>query len=173
LQKVQAQAEARRLAVLDGAGGHQTVWPYFHQSPDWAGFVGKFPRIRPIETKTGTMHIRKYLSQLPREDFEETAIAGTIVWSHALTAKVPSFPFLGAIQFVVIQDEPGNLHQHTFRVLITDVLALRVDQMLLISGRRWKQETSHHIVKDRLGARSYKHRKLKALIRFLELVDGA
>jgi hypothetical protein len=163
----------QRLAVFDGAGCNRTVLPYFHKSPDWAGFVCKFPRIRNIETKTGTMHIRKYLSQLPQEDFEETAIAGTTVWSHSLTAKVPSLPLLGTIRVVVIQDEPGNLNQHTFRVLITDALALSVDQILLIYLRRWKQETYHQIVKDRLGARSYKHRKLKAIIRFLELADVA
>ena len=38
---------------------------------------------------------------------------------------------------------------------------------------RWKQETSHQIIKDRLGARSYTHRKLKAIMRFLELADVA
>jgi hypothetical protein len=58
-------------------------------------------------------------------------------------------------------------------VLITDVMALSVDQILLIALRRWKQETSHQIIKDRLGARSYKHRKLKAIMRFLELADVA
>jgi hypothetical protein len=34
-------------------------------------------------------------------------------------------------------------------------------------------ETYHQIIKDRLGVRSYKHRKLKAIMRFLELADVA
>jgi hypothetical protein len=162
-----------RLGLFDGAGCNRTVLPYFHKSPDWAGFVCKFPRIRNIELDTGIIHIRKYLAQLTQEDFQETEIAGTTVWSHSLTAKVPSLSFLGTIRLVVIQDEPGNLNQKTFRVLITDVMALSVDQILLIYLRRWKQETYHQIIKDRLGARSYKHRKLKAIMRFLELADVA
>jgi hypothetical protein len=114
-----------------GAGCNRTVLPYFHNSPDWAGFVGKFLRTRNIEINTGVMHIRTYLSQLTQADFEETEIAGTTVWSHSLTAKVPSLSLLGTIRLVVIQDEPGNLNQKTFRVLITDVMALSVDQILL------------------------------------------
>jgi hypothetical protein len=108
------------------------VLPYFHKSPDWAGFVRRFPRIRKIELHTGVIHIRTYLSQLTQEDFEETELAGTTVWFHSLTAKVSSLPFLRKIRLVVIQDDPGNLNQKTFRVLITDVMALRVDQILLI-----------------------------------------
>jgi hypothetical protein len=46
---------------------------------------------------------------LTQEDFEETGIAGTTVWSHSLTAKVPSLSFLGTVRLVVIQDDPGNL----------------------------------------------------------------
>lgn len=162
-----------RIGVFDGAGCNRMVLPYFHKSPEWAGFVCKFPRIRNIELDTGIIHIRTYLSQLTQEDFEETEIAGTTVWSHALSAKVPSLSFLGTIRLVVIQDEPGHLNQRTFRVLITDVMELSIDQILLIYVRRWKQETYHQIIKDRLGARSYKHRKLKAIIRFLELADVA
>jgi hypothetical protein len=113
-EKVDA-AGKMRIGVFDGAGCNRTVLPYFHKSPDWAGFVCKFPRIRNIELDTGTIHIRTYLSQLTQEDFAETKIAGTTVWSHSLTARVPSLPFLGTIRLVVIQDEPGNLNQKTFR----------------------------------------------------------
>jgi hypothetical protein len=95
------------------------------------------------------------------------------VWSHALTATIPSLSFLGTVRLVVIQDEPGNLNPKTLRVVMTDVMALSVAQILLIYGRRWKQETYHQIIKDRLGAKSYKHRKLKAIMRFLELADVA
>ena len=163
----------QRVGVFDGAGCNRTVVPYFHRSSAWAGFVCKFPRIRNIELKTGVLHIRKYLSQLSQDDFAQTALAGKTVWSHAFTANVPSLPFLGTIRLVVIQDEPGNLNQKTFRILITDVMALSVEQILLVYLRRWKQETYHQIIKDRLGARSYKHRKLKAIMRFLELADVA
>lgn len=177
--KLATKAEAvdsagkQRIGVFDGAGCHRTVLPYFHKSPAWAGFVCKFPRIRNIELDTGIIHIRTYLSQLTPDDFEKTEIAGRTVWSHTLTAKVPSLPFLGSIRLVVIQDEPGNLNQKTFRVLITDVLELSIEQILLIYSRRWKQETYHQMIKDRLGARSYKYRRLKATIRFLELADVA
>ena len=163
----------QRLGVFDAAGCNRMVLPYFHKSPAWAGFVCKFPRIRNIELTTGIIHIRTYLSQLTQEDFEETEIAGTTVWSQSLTAKVPSLSFLETVRLVVIQDDPGNLNQKTFRVLITDVMELSVDQILLIYLRRWKQETYHQIIKDRLGAKSYKHRKLKAIMRFLELADVA
>lgn len=95
------------------------------------------------------------------------------MWSHALTATIPSLSFLGTVRLVVIQDEPGNLNPKTLRVVMTDVMALSVAQILLIYGRRWKQETYHQIIKDRLGAKSYKHRKLKAIMRFLELADVA
>lgn len=163
----------QRVGVFDGAGCNRTVLPYFHRSSEWAGFVCKFPRIRNIELKTGVIHIRKYLSQLTQEDFTRTELAGKIVWSHAFMANVPSLPFLGTIRLVVIQDEPGNLNQKTFRILITDVMELSVEQILLVYLRRWKQETYHQIIKDRLGVRSYKHRKLKAIMRFLELADVA
>jgi hypothetical protein len=171
-EKVDAHGK-KRLAVFDGAGCNRVVLPYFHGSPDWAGFVCKFPRIRNIELESGVVHIRTYLSQLTQEDFEQTELAGSIVWSHSLTAKVPSLPFLGEIRLVVIQDEPGNLQQKTFRILLTDVMELSVEQILLVYLRRWKQETYHQIIKDRLGVRSYKHRKLKAIMRFLELADVA
>jgi hypothetical protein len=163
----------KRLGVFDGAGCNRTVLPYFHKSPDWAGFVCKFPRIRNIELKTGVIHIRTYLSQLTQDDFKQREIAGNTLWSHSLTASVPSLPFLGTIRLVVIQDEAGNLNQKTFRVLITDVMELSVEQILFVYLRRWKQETYHQIIKDRLGARSYKHRRLKATMRFLELADVA
>lgn len=110
---------------------------------------------------------------MTQDDFEQTDLAGSPVWSHSVTASVPSLPVLGKIWFVVIQDEPGNLHQKTFRLLITDVRELSIEQLLLVYLRRWKQETYHQIIKDRLGARSYKHRKLKAIMRFLELADVA
>jgi hypothetical protein len=113
------------------------------------------------------------LSELSQDDFADTEVAGSIVWSHSLTAKVPSLPLLGEVRLVVIQDEPGNLNQKTFRILITDVMELSVEQILLVYLRRWKQETYHQIIKDRLGARSYKHRRLKAIMRFLELADVA
>jgi hypothetical protein len=171
-EKVDADGK-KLIGVFDGAGCHRVVLPYFHHSPDWAGFVCKFPRIRNIALNTGGLHIRTYLSQLSQENFKTTTIAGTTVWSHSLTARIPSLPFLRTIRLVVIQDEPGNLNQKTFRVLITDVMELSVDQILLIYLRRWKQETYHQIIKDRLGARSYKHRRLKAIIRFLELADVA
>lgn len=171
-EKVESHGK-NRLAVFDGAGCNRTVLPYFHRRPDWAGFVGKFPRIRNIELGSGIVHIRTYLSQLSQEDFEPTELAGKLVWSHSLTATVPSLPFLGTVRLVVIQDEPGNLNQKTFRILITDVMELSVEQILLVYLRRWKQETYHQIIKDRLGVRSYKHRKLKAIVRFLELGDVA
>jgi hypothetical protein len=163
----------QRLAVFDGAGCNRMVLPYFHKSPDWAGFVCKFPRIRNIELEAETIHIRKYLAKLTQDDFECREVAGETVWAHTLTAKVPSLPFLGTVRLVVIQDEPGNLEQKTFRVLITDVMELTIEQILLIYLRRWKQETYHQIIKDRLGVRSYKHRSLKAIMRFLELADIA
>jgi hypothetical protein len=163
----------KRIRVFDGAGCNRLVLPYFHKSPDWAGFVCKFPRIRNLALDTGGMHIRTYLSLLTQEDFEETEIAGTTGWFHSVTARIPSLSVLGTIRLVVMQDEPGNLTQRTFRVMLTEVLALRIDQILLIYLRRWKQETYHQISKDRLGARSYKHRRLKAIIRFLELADVA
>lgn len=163
----------KRLAVFDGAGCHRTVLPYFHRSPDWAGFVCKFPRTRNIELTSDTVHIRTYLSNLSQDDFQPPELAGSTVWSHAFTAIVPSLPFLGEIRLVVIQDEPGNLNQKTFRILMTDVMELSVEQILLVYLRRWKQETYHQIIKDRLGARSYKHRRLKAILRFLELADVA
>jgi hypothetical protein len=171
-EKVESHGK-KRLAVFDGAGCNRTVLPYFRSSSDWAGFVCKFPRIRNIEIKTGIIHIRKYLSQLSQDDFTQTEVAGKMVWSHSFIAKVPSLPFLGEIRLVVIQDEPGKLDQKTFRLLITDVRELSIKQILLVYLRRWKQETYHQIIKDRLGARSYKHRKLKAIIRFLELADIA
>ena len=34
-------------------------------------------------------------------------------------------------------------------------------------------ETYHQILKDRLGTKSYKHRRLKAIMRFMELGDLA
>ena len=69
----------KRLAVFDGAGCNRTVLPYFHKSPAWAGFACKFPRIRNIELDTGIIHIRKYLSHLTQDDFEETKVAGKTV----------------------------------------------------------------------------------------------
>jgi len=139
----------QRLGVFDGAGCNRTVFPYFHTSPDGAGFVGKFPRIRNLEINPGGIPIRTYLSQLTQEAFEETERAGTPVWSHSLTAKGPSLPFRGSVRVVVIQAEPGNLNQNPFRGLLTDVMALSVEQILLISLRRWKQETYHQMIKDR------------------------
>lgn len=171
-EKVDAHGKYR-LAVFDGAGCNRTVLPYFHCSPKWAGFVCKFPRIRNIELETGRIHIRKYLSQLTQKDFEPKELAGNTVWSHSLTATVPSLPFLGKIRLVVIQDAPGNLNQKTFRILITDVMELSIEQILRVYLRRWKQETYHQIIKDRLGVRSYKHRRLKAVVRLLELADVA
>jgi hypothetical protein len=56
-------AGKQRVGVFDGAGCNRTVLPYFHKSPDWAGFVCKFPRIRNIELSTGRIHIRKYVSR--------------------------------------------------------------------------------------------------------------
>lgn len=49
----------KRLAVCDGAGCNRPGLPYVHRRPDWAGFVGKFPRIRNIELENGVIHIRK------------------------------------------------------------------------------------------------------------------
>jgi hypothetical protein len=163
-----------RIAVFDAAGCNRTVLPYFHNSPEWQGFVCKFPRIRNITVEDGTtQHIRAYLAQLTQDDFTLREIAGKQVWAHTLTANVPSLSCLGTIRLVVIQDDPGNLNQKTFRVLITDVMELSVEQILLIYLRRWKQETYHQIIKDRLGIRTYKHRKLKAVMRLLELADLA
>ena len=113
------------------------------------------------------------MDTLTQDDFELREIAGKQVWAHTLTAKVPSLFFLGMVRLVVIQDTPGKLDQKTFRVLITEVMALSVEQILLIYLRRWKQETYHQIIKDRLGVRTYKHRKLKAVMRLLELADMA
>lgn len=163
----------QRLAVFDGAGCNRTVLPYFHKSPDWVGFVCKFPRIRNIVVTNTKQHIRSYLSTLTQEDFTCRQIGDEPVWAHTFTATVPSLSFLETCRLVVIQDEPGNLDQKTFRVLITDVMELSIEQILLIYLRRWKQETYHQIIKDRLGVRSYKHRKLKAIQRLLELADIA
>lgn len=163
-----------RIAVCDAAGCNRTVLPYFHKSPEWLGSVCKFPRIRNITLEDGqTLHIRSYLDGLTQNDFTVREIAGKQVWAHTLTVKVPSLACLGTIRLVVIQDDPGNLNQKTFRVLMTDVLARNVEQILLIYLRRWKQETYHQIIKDRLGIRTYKHRKLKAVMRLLELADIA
>jgi hypothetical protein len=163
----------QRLAVFDAAGCNRTVLPYFHKSPEWRGFVCKFPRTRNIIVAGKTTHIRTYLANLTQQDFVRGKVAGKEVWYHVLTATVPSLSFLGTVRLVVIQDEPGNLNQKTFRVLITDVMDLSSEHILLIYLRRWKQETYHQIIKDRLGVRSYKHRKLKAVMRLLELADLA
>jgi hypothetical protein len=163
----------KRIAVFDGAGCHRGVLPYFHKSRAWQGFVCKFPRIRNIELERGIIHIRTYLDRLSQTDFTPQKIAGETVWAHSLTATIPSLSFLGTVRLVVIQDEPGNLNQKSFRVLITDVMELSIAQILLIYLRRWKQETYHQIIKDRLGARTYKYRRLKAIMRFLELADVA
>jgi hypothetical protein len=163
----------KRVAVFDGAGCNRTVLPYFHKSPEWLGFVCKFPRIRNIELEAEIVHIRTYLARLTQDDFTPLEIAGSTVWAHTLTAKIPSLSCLGSVRLVVIQDDPGNLDQKSFRVLVTDVMALSIAQILLIYLRRWKQETYHQIIKDRLGARTYKYRRLKAIMRFLELADVA
>jgi hypothetical protein len=178
--KLSARAEKvplggkQRIAVFDAAGCNRTVLPYYHKSSAWLGSVCKFPRIRNITLEDGkTLHIRTYLDTLTQNEFVGRTIADKEVWSHSLTVTVPSLSCLGPIQLVVIQDEPGNLDQKTFRVLMTDVLELSVEQILLIYLRRWKQETYHQIIKDRLGVRTYKHRKLKAVMRLLELADLA
>jgi hypothetical protein len=166
--------DKKRMAVFDAAGCNRSVLPYYHSSSDWLGSVCKFPRIRNMTLEDGkTLHIRKYLDALTQDNFELRKIAGKQVWAHTLSAKVPSLSFLGTIRLVVIQDDPGNLNQKTFRGLMTDVLELSVEQILVIYLRRWKQETYHQIIKDRLGVRTYKHRKLKAVMRLLELADLA
>lgn len=163
----------KRIAVFDGEGCKRNVLPYFHKSPEWEGFVTKFPRIRNIVIEQETIHIRKYLSELKLEDFTKVEIGGKTVHYHSFKASVPSLDFLEESSFVVILDKPGNLNQKNMRVLITDVEKLTDEQILLIYLRRWKEETYHQILKDRLGVRSYKHRKLKAVIRLLELGDVA
>lgn len=100
-------------------------------------------------------------------------LANKEVYYREFEAEVPSLAFLGHCRLVVIQDEPGNLDQKTMRVLITDVMDLTVEQILTIYRRRWKEETYHQIIKDRLGVKAYKHRRLKAIMRFLELADVA
>ncbi len=164
----------KRISVFDGEGCRKNVLPYFHKSPDWSGFVTKFPRTRNIVIGEKTIHIRKYLSELKLKDFIEIEIGGKTVHYLSFKATVPSLDFLEEeSNFVVILDKPGNLEQKNMRVLITDVAELTSEQILLIYLRRWKQETYHQILKDRLGVRSYKHRKLKAVIRLLELGDLA
>ncbi len=90
-----------------------------------------------------TTHIRTYLANLTQQDFVRGEVAGKVIWYHTLTATVPSLSFLGTVRFVVIQDDPGNLNQKTFRVLITDVMDLSIEPIVLIYRRRWKQETYH------------------------------
>jgi len=166
--------EKKRIAVFDAAGCNRSVLPYYHKSSAWLGSVCRFPRIRNITLEDGkTVHIRTYLDTLTQDDFVCRTITGKDVWAHTLTVTVPSLSCLGTIRLVVIQDEAGNLNQKTFRVLMTDVLELSMEQILVIYLRRWKQETYHQIIKDRLGVRTYKHRKLKAVMRLLELADLA
>ena len=108
-----------------------------------------------------------------QEDFQIIKIGNEEVFYHAFEAEVPSLSFLGKCRFVVIQDEPGSLNQEHMRILITDIEKLSIEQIVLIYLRRWKQETYHQILKDRLGIKRYKHRRLKAIMRFMELGDLA
>jgi len=163
----------KRIAVFDGEGCSKKVLPYFHKSPEWSGFVTKFPRTRNIVVAGKSQHIRRYLSGLKNTEFPPMLIGNKEVYYHELEVEVPSLAFLGRCRRVVIQDEPGNVDQKTMRVLITDVMDLTVEQILTIYRRRWKEETYHQIIKDRLGVKTYKHRRLKAIMRFLELADVA
>jgi hypothetical protein len=158
----------KRIAVFDGEGCKRSVLPYFHKSSNWEGFVTKFPRTRNIEILDNKIHIKKYLSNLKEEDFIKT----DNYYYHNFTAKVPSLDFLGECKFLVVLEDIKDLkNQVNIRVLITDIKDLKTAEFLQIYRKRWKQETYHQIIKDRLGCRTYKFRKMKAVMRFLELGD--
>lgn len=172
-EKVKIPAHLRKIAVFDGEGCTLKVLPYFHKNPEWAGFVTKFPRTRNITLGGKTQHIKKYLSELSLSDFVEKTVLGKTIHYHTFTAEVPSLSFLGMASFVVVLDKPNDLSPKNMRVLITNIEKLPIEEFLAIYLRRWKQETYHQILKDRLGVKSYKHRRLKAVMRFLELGDIA
>lgn len=163
----------KKLAVFDAEGCSKKVLPYFHKSEEWTGFLTKFPRTRNIIINDQKIHIRKYLDKLTQADYKPVKLKGEVVFCHMFEAEVSSLSFLGKCRFVVIQNEAGNLAQEELRVLITDVKDLTTEQIVLIYLRRWKQETYHQILKDRLGIKSYKHRRLKAIMRWMELGDLA
>lgn len=158
----------KRIAVFDGEGCTKKNLPYFHKSQEWEGFVTKFPRTRCITLNEQRIHIRKYLETLTEKDFVKSPLS----YYHFFQAKVPSLDFLGNCNFLVLVDDLKDLvNKSKVRVLITDILELPLEEFLSIYIKRWKQETYHQIIKDRLGCRSYKFRKVKAIMRFLELGD--
>lgn len=160
----------KRIAVFDGEGCNRKTLPYFHNGKDWEGFVTKFPRTRCVIIKGERIHIRKYLERLSKQDF----IKYEHGYYHYFEAEVPSLEFLSKCRFVVIMDDLKDINtQSKIRILITDIENLPINEILLIYRKRWKQETYHQIIKDRLGCRTYKFRKMKAVMRFLELGDLA
>ena len=160
------------IAVFDGEGCNKIVLSYFHKNSYWKGFVTKFPRTRNIIIKKDEVkqkiHIREYLSGLKESDFTKYDHG----FYHRLNASVPSLDFLGDVSLIVIVDNIEDIkNQANIRVLITDMNELKTDTFLEIYRKRWKQETYHQIIKDRLGCRTYKFKKLKAVMRFLEFGD--
>ena len=162
-----------KILVTDGEGAKAIILREFTNNKSWLGAVMKFPRTRNIIIGEEKIHIRKYLSNLKEDDFSLIKVDGKDHYIHHFQAQIPSLAFLGICQFVVIQDEKGNLSQKSLRVLFTNIAQLSAEQILCIYSRRWKQETYHQIIKDRLGVRAYKHRRLIAIIRLLELADLA
>lgn len=159
-----------KIAVFDGEGCNKKVLPYFHKNKSWKGFVTKFPRTRNIMINEKKIHIKKYLENLKPSDFTKYEHG----FYHKFKANIPSLPFLEESNFVVIVDKIEDIgKQLLVRVLITNIKDLSIEDFLEIYRKRWKQETYHQIIKDRLGCRTYKFRKLKAIIRFLELGDLA
>ena len=158
----------KRIGVFDGEGCTAKVLPYFHKSKDWKGFVTKFPRTRNVVIYGEKIHIKKYLDSLSEKDFTKYEHG----YYNYFEAEVPSLQFLGKCRFLVVIDDLKDIkNQPKMRVLITDIEDLSVEEFLLIYRKRWKQETYHQIIKDRLGCRTYKFRKMKAIMRFLELGD--
>ena len=162
----------KKIIVFDGLGCNKSLLPKFHNKEEWVGFVTKFPRSRNIVIGENTIHIKKYLSNLTAFNFQKDKEKD--IYYHEFEASVPSLDFLGVCKFIVVIDKLSDLkNQKTIRVLITNIMTLSSEQIRLIYFRRWKQETYHQIIKDRLGLRNYKHRKLKAVMRLLELGDLA
>lgn len=160
----------KRIAVFDGEGCTKKNLPYFNKSVDWHGFVTKFPKTRCITLNDKRIHIRKYIESLKESDF----VKADLSYYHSFQAEVPSLSFLGKCNFLVLVDDLKDLNNKSqVRVLITDILDLPLEEFLNIYAKRWKQETYHQIIKDRLGCKVYKFRKMKAIMRFLELGDLA
>lgn len=161
-------ASLGKIAVFDGEGANKTVLSYFHKSIDWLGFVTKFPRTRCILFGNVKIHIRSYLQNLSQNDFQSGIFNGKTIYFHSFIASIPSLAFLGQCHFLVIQTQPFNLSQKSFRIIFSNISSLSTLQLLTIYSRRWLQETYHQILKDSFGLKSYKHRLLVAIFRLIE-----